>query len=72
MIYFESCLIVSFYCKVSDSKDKYSQDDLQKYYTNGKHFILGIVFLDSYYSIWDDDNSQIALVPNLKTSAKIL
>ena len=36
--------------------------------TNGKHFILGVVFLDSYYSILDDDNSQIAFVPNLETS----
>ena len=38
----------------------------------GSYILAGDVFLNSYYSIWDDDNAQVAFVPNLETTARIL
>lgn len=34
-------------------------------------FLVGDVFLKNYYSIWDDDNNQMALVPNIYSTATV-
>lgn len=34
-------------------------------------FLIGDVMLRNYYSIWDDDNSQMALVPHLESLATV-
>ena len=39
---------------------------------NSHALVIGVTFLRSYYSIWDDDNTRIAFVPNLETTAQIL
>jgi len=34
-------------------------------------FLLGGTFLKNYYSIWDDENGQMALVPHIHTTATV-
>ena len=34
--------------------------------------IFGVVFLNSYYSVWDMDNLQISFTPNLETTATVV
>lgn len=41
-------------------------------FTDGSDmFLVGAVMLRNYYSIWDDDNSQMALVPHLESTASV-
>ncbi len=39
--------------------------------SGGDMFLLGGVFLKNYYSIWDDENAQMALVPHIYTTATV-
>lgn len=34
-------------------------------------FLLGGAFLKNFYSIWDDENGQMALVPHIHTTATV-
>ncbi len=34
-------------------------------------FLVGDVMLNNYYSVWDDDNNQMALVPHVESLATV-
>ena len=41
------------------------------FFDGKSEFLLGEAFLRSYYSIWDDDNSQIAFLPHHESNATV-